>query len=70
MGIKKDFYEPTADKSVDVGKVKCSKCNRELISPYKMIGNWTGNDNNVLCEDCYENLIFPFLNDSYELHYS
>ena len=69
MEIEKDLYEPTADKSVDVGKVKCSKCNRELISPYKMIGNWTGNDNNVLCEDCYENLIFPFLNDSYELHY-
>ncbi len=70
MGIKKDFNEPTADKSVNVGKVKCSKCNRELISPYKMIGDWIGNNNNVLCEDCYEDLIFPLLNDNYELHFS
>ena len=69
MGIKIDFYEPTTDKSVNVGKVKCSKCNRELTSPYKTIGDWIGNNNNVLCEACYQDLVFPFLNDSYELHY-
>jgi formylmethanofuran dehydrogenase subunit E len=65
MGIKKDFYEPTADKSVNIGKVKCSKCNRELISPNKMIGDWIGNNNNVLCEACYQDLLFPPLSNSY-----
>ena len=69
MEIKKELHEPKTDNSDNVAKVKCSKCNRVLISPYKMIGNWTGNDNNVLCEACYENLIFPFINDNYELHY-
>lgn len=68
MEIEKDLYEPTVDNSDNVGKVKCSKCNRKILSPYKMIGSWTGNDNNVLCEYCYENLIFPFLNDNYESH--
>ncbi len=55
MLTKKDSAESTADKSVDIG-VKCSKCNSSLKYSYK----WVGDQQDVLCEDCYKDLAFPF----------
>ena len=45
------------DKKVDAGKVRCSKCDQELKFSYQ----WIGDRQNALCEDCYQNLVFPFL---------
>lgn len=45
------------DQKVDIEKIKCSNCNREL----KFSRNWVGDYNHVLCEGCYQNLVFPFL---------
>ena len=59
---EKDGFEKAKEINIDTGKVKCSKCNRELRNFYE----WIGDRKNILCEGCYQNLIFPFLNNSYE----
>jgi hypothetical protein len=51
------------NKKADVGKIKCSNCNREL----KFSSNWIDDHDHILCEACYQNLVFPFLNDGYDL---
>lgn len=50
-------------KVFDTDKVKCSSCNQELGSFSKQIEG----HQNVLCEACYQNLMFPFSSNSYEL---
>lgn len=54
---EKESSEQVKEITIDAGKVKCSKCNRELRSSC----DWVGNHNNILCEDCYQNLAFPSL---------
>ena len=45
---------------INPNKLKCLICNRELRSSCEYIGN----QNDVLCEDCYQELAFPHLKDS------
>lgn len=63
MMSTKNSHNLVEDKKVDAEKVKCSNCNRELKFTYQ----WIGDHQNALCEGCYQNLVFPFLNDSYYL---
>ena len=61
MIIHEDQSNLVEDKKVDAAKIKCSNCNRELKFSYQCIGD----RQNALCEDCYQNLVFPFLKDPY-----
>ncbi|MFC1515941.1 hypothetical protein ACFL7E_04185 [Thermodesulfobacteriota bacterium] len=63
MTTKRDYFEQAKDSATDIEKAKCSNCNRELGSPNK----WIGDQNSVLCEGCYQDLAFPFFNNTYEL---
>jgi hypothetical protein len=60
MISSEDRSYPVEKKNVDAGKVKCSRCNRELKFSYQ----WIGDRQDALCEGCYQSLVFPFLNDS------
>ena len=50
------------DKAINVDIVKCSNCKQELRSS----SIWIEDHQNILCETCYLNLVFPNVNDNYE----
>ena len=62
MEIKRNGIEPPVDEALKVGKVKCSKCGRELKPPR----DWIKVDNDIiLCGSCYQNFLYPLINDSH-----
>ena len=66
MTTKRDIFEQAKDSAIDIEKAKCSKCSRELRSSDR----WVGDQNTILCKGCYQDLAFPFLNNSYELQFN
>ena len=51
------------EEAKDKGTVRCSTCNRKM----RVSSTWVeDNHKNILCEDCYQKLMFPDLDDSYE----
>ena len=62
MKTKRNGIEPTRDEALKVGKVKCSTCGRELKFPR----DWIKGDNGIIiCGFCYQNFLYPIINDSY-----
>jgi len=61
MMIKEDGFKRVEDKAFYADMVRCSKCSRALKSSSK----WIGDHQKVLCESCYKDIAFPFLNSSY-----
>jgi hypothetical protein len=59
--VKKDGVKHVEDKSFYSDKVKCSKCGRALKTYSKCIGD----RQKILCENCYSEMAFPFLNCSF-----
>jgi len=66
MTTKRDLFEQAKYSAIDIEKAKCSKCSRELRSSDR----WVGDQNTILCKSCYQDLAFPFLNNSYELQFN
>lgn len=56
MITEKESVEQPQEKTINAGKVKCSKCNRELKSFCECVGDHIY----MLCEDCYQDLAFPY----------
>jgi len=59
--VKIDGVKQVKDPSFYSDKVKCSKCGRALKTYSKCIGD----RQKVLCESCYTEMAFPFLNRSF-----
>ena len=59
--IKKESIKRVDTKAFDSDKIKCSKCGRALKSSSSGIGD----RQKVLCEICYTEMAFPFLNNRY-----
>lgn len=58
---KQDNNEGTSAKdSLHVEEVTCSKCGRVLKSPREWI---TGEKGTVYCAFCYQDLLYPNIND-------
>ena len=51
------------DKAMNAKIVKCSNCNRELRSS----SIWIEDRQHILCQACYLDLAFPFLDNSFNL---
>ena len=54
------------DKAMNAKIVKCSNCNRELRSSSTCIED----HQNILCQACYLDLAFPFLDSNYHLQFN
>ena len=59
----KDNSNTTKDKSIDIVQIRCTKCNRKLEASHERIGD----HKNVVCEHCYQFLVFPYLNYSHDV---
>jgi formylmethanofuran dehydrogenase subunit E len=59
----KDLYKKTNDKTIDIAQIRCTKCNRKLKASRERIGD----HKNVVCEHCYQSLVFPYLNYSHDV---
>ena len=59
----KDCSKTTQDKTIDITQIKCTQCNRKLEASHERIGD----HKNVVCEHCYQYLVFPYLNSSHEV---
>jgi len=50
------------DEGLLTDKISCSICGKVLDSSFKGI---VGENNSVLCEHCYKNLLFPNFHDHF-----
>jgi hypothetical protein len=59
----KDSSKTTKDKTIDIAQIRCTQCYRKLKASRERIGD----HKNVVCEHCYQSLVFPYLNYSHEV---
>lgn len=50
-------------RTIDIPLVRCSRCNRKLKASHERIGDRT----HVVCEHCYQYIVFPGLENSHEV---
>ena len=63
MITENNYSSGKEEKRKEVDQKRCSICNREM----RFSGKWVEDDNhNILCEACYQRLMFPDLDDSYQ----
>ena len=56
-------FKKTEDKTIDIAQIRCSQCNRKLEASHERIGD----HKYVVCEHCYQYLVFPNVNYSHEV---
>lgn len=60
MEKKKERVESTANGSVQEEAVTCSKCGQLLRHPHEWV---KGENDTIICVTCYQEILFPNIND-------